>query len=185
MKKSILLSLTCIGCIIFSVSCSTAENVDINAFSIELDAAYIDDSRNFSIKPPLDWTLHVKNDDVVFKPDIAELNARNAKAQIVIQYIKLDEILTPEQFRDIVESDIKNSKRVDDYEILGYGGTPSNAYCNILVVYDSPIGDSIHYLKNILAGAGYFRIAGSSLKKSWKNAAPLLKTSVESFKIIE
>ncbi len=185
MEKSVLVSLSCFVCIILVGSCSSTETSDFKAFSTELDVAFVADSGKFSIKPPLDWKVQVKNDDVVFKPDIAELDARNAKAKIVIQYIKLNEILTPEQFRDVIEYDLKSSKNVDAYEIVEYGGTPANAYCNVLVEYDSSIGESTHYFKNIFVGSGYFRIAGSSLKKYWKIAEPLLNASIDTFKIID
>ena len=185
MKKNVLVSLSCLVYIILVSSCSSADTVDVKVFSTELDVAYLAESGKFSIKPPRDWKVQVKNEDVVFKPDIAELDARNAKAKIVVQYIKLNEILTPEQFRDVIEYELKNSKNVDEYKILEYGGTPSNSYCEVLVEYDSPIGESTHYFKNYFVGSGYFRIAGSSLKKYWEIAAPLLKASIESFKILD
>jgi len=183
MKNMIFTTIFCAFCLNFWFSCASSGDKDIESLSTELDITYTDANNSFSIKPPLDWSVKEKNDEWSFTPGVAEQESRNAKARLVVQYIKVDSMHSPKEFRDFIEYEIEQSDNVKDYKILEYGGTPSNSYCTIIVNYDSPVGKSTHYFHNILTGMGYFRISGSALSKHWQSVAPLLKASIETFSL--
>ena len=170
--------------ILFWCGCSSPEIVD-NSLAKDLDVYYSDLSMGFKIKPPLDWESRKKYSDILFVPPTAEFDARQGKALIIIRYEKLEKSYTPEDFKTLISESLEQNDKIDKFDIIRYGGSPMNAFCEVNIELESKTSQTTQYHKNFLTKGGYFQIVASAEEKSWKKLEPLLKASLASFEIIE
>ena len=166
------------------LGCSSQSESPLEPLPTALDVFYYNKVLGFKIKPPLDWVKKEKNGDIVFIPPSAEIETRQAKAKIIIRHLAdFTADYTPDEFRKLVLQGFKESKNINNINVLAFGGAPGTAFCEVVVERSTEKNDCIYYFKYLQHKNGCFQICASALKEWWQRVKPLLLASVKTFNI--